>query len=480
MVEQRTTLRQLCLQYTNLAVDDISELEEMAAKLQFIAELTGTDIFIDALSKNGVDAIVLAWAYAKGNRSLYRSSVVGEMAYAASEPAVYQTFSTGKIARNIRGVSQEGVPIAQTVTPLFNTAGDMIGVLIMEKDISAEVYQEEQVEFLSRTAEHLSRSLMALTMTGWGWEEWLGNGIFVLNHKGEITYANKHAARLSGQLGGEEVLGKSFIAALPFTSLHDLAEGLKNPINFEFDDACYVVQAHPLIAGGELSGCVVSLQDVTELRQKERQLDMQSAIIQEINHRVKNTLQNVVSLLRLQMNRSKLEPVQQEFTACINRILSIARVHEVFAYQPWDCIDLQELAEYVLAKVVESQRLPAQTVNTQVLGQHIIISAAQAVPVGLVLNELVTNALKHGIKLAAYGEINVIIEQQQQEVRLTVSNDGCKPQQSPELIKNNKLGLYIVRLLICEQLGGVFDLRRENGATIAQVSFPLSSKEEEV
>ncbi|GBG56422.1 sensor histidine kinase [Sporomusaceae bacterium FL31] len=475
MAEQGSVLRQLCLQYTNLSIADIDELETMAAKLNFIAELTGTDIFIDAMSHNGVDAIVLAWAYSVG--SLYRSSVVGEMAYAISEPAVYRAFSTGKIVRNIRGVSQEGVPIAQTVVPLLNIAGNMIGVLIMEKDISAEIHQEEQVEFLSRTAEYLSQTLMAFTTTGWGWEEWLGNGIFVLNHKGQVTYTNKHAARLSGVFGGVDARGSNLITALSFDSVHDLVEGLKSPRNFEFGDSCYMFQAHPLVTAGELSGCVISLQDITELRQKERELDMQSAIIQEINHRVKNTLQNVVSLLRLQMHRSKFKTVQQEFTACINRILSIARVHEVFAYQPWDCINLQELAEYILTKVVESHVLPGQKIKTLVQGQNIIIPAGQAVPVGLVLNELIINGLKHGIKLASYGEIHIYVEEKEQIVYLSVFNNGCEVLPAYDIVKN-KLGLYIVRLLICEQLGGSFNLLHEEGWTIARVSFPVCSKEE--
>ena len=156
-------MRDLCLQYTDLTEQDIAVLERMEAQLPFIAELTETDIFIDAPASNGVDAIVLAWARPE-KHSLYGHSVVGELAYATREPAVYQCFSTGEMVRNVRGVSQEGVPIAQTVVPLCNETGRVVGVLIMEKDISEEIRQEAQVEFLSQTAEHLSSTLMALSM----------------------------------------------------------------------------------------------------------------------------------------------------------------------------------------------------------------------------------------------------------------------------------------------------------------------------
>jgi len=98
------TVKGLCIKYTNLNDADIKVLEAMALQIPYTAEMTGTDIFIDALSKDGVDAVVLAWAYPK-NRSLYGHSVVGEFAFATSEPAVYRTFQTGETSRNVRGGS---------------------------------------------------------------------------------------------------------------------------------------------------------------------------------------------------------------------------------------------------------------------------------------------------------------------------------------------------------------------------------------
>ena len=120
------TVKGLCIEYTNLAESDIEILEAMALQIPYTAEMTGTDIFIDAPLKDGVDAVVLAWACPK-NRSLYGHSVVGELAYATSEPAVYRTFKTGGTSRNVRGVSQEGVPIAQTVVAIRNATDKVIG-----------------------------------------------------------------------------------------------------------------------------------------------------------------------------------------------------------------------------------------------------------------------------------------------------------------------------------------------------------------
>ncbi len=477
MAETAQSLLQLCRTHTRLEEDEIRFLEDLADQLPFVAELTNNDIFIDALTGNRVDAIVLAWAR-PNSRSLYGHSVVGEIAYATREPAVYQCFSSGEMVRNVRGVSQEGVPIDQTVVPLRGASGRVVGVLIMERDITDEIRQEERVEFLSETAERLSSTLMSLSMTGFTWEEWLGNGIFVLDKKGTITYANKNAARLYRQYYGKEALSGDLMSDLLFDSLSNLLADLSNPRQYDFGDKSYLFQAHPLVAYGEVSGCVISLQDVTELRRKERQLSAQTAIIREIHHRVKNNLQNVVALLRLQMSRSESELVQAEFHACINRILSIARVHDVFASQRWDSLDLLELADYVLTRLIEAYVLPDQHIKKSVHGKSVRLPASQAVPMSLVLNELITNSLKHGIKTAPVGEISILVEQSDNTVHIIVSDSG----QGFDSVDLNNLdghfGLYVVNLLICEQLEGKLSIEHGGESTVAKVSFQMAFAEE--
>ena len=139
----------------------------------------------------------------------------------------------------LRGVSQEGVPIAQTVVPISNSQEKVIGVLIMERDISKELQQEERVEFLSHTAERLSSTLMFLSMTESTFEDWLGNGIFVLNRQGKITYANRTAAKLYKNHCKSEALGNDFCALISnCTSLEDVLERLQNSLELSIDGRC--------------------------------------------------------------------------------------------------------------------------------------------------------------------------------------------------------------------------------------------------
>ena len=472
-----STLRSLCQEHTSLTEEAIAALEQVEYSLPYLADITGTDVFIDVLTRNDVDSVVVAWA-SPGERSAYRRSVVGELAYPSSEPAVYRTLKTGQPSRDVRGVSQEGVPIAQTVVPIRDGAQNVIGVLIMERDISEELRQEEHVEFLSQTAERLSKTLMYLSTGGSTFDDWLGNGIFVLNSRGKITFANKSAAQMFRESCGMEPLGQDFCFGLVGVSgLGELLDQLKEPMEIAVSGRNYLFQAHPLVTYAELSGCVVSLQDITDLRRKEQALNAQSLVIKEIHHRVKNNLQNVAALLRLQMRRSGSEFIRAEFTESINRIISIAMVHEVFAHASWDFIDLKHLARRILEGLVHSAVLPGQTIAARVEGEEVELSSKQAVPLALVINELITNSLKHGIGNRPNGEIVVHIVSRGGQVILSVLDNGPEPAADFGQIPSNHLGLQIVDSLVREQLYGCFRMERCDGVTCTTVQFPVSSAE---
>ncbi|CDX01908.1 Signal transduction histidine kinase [Desulfitobacterium hafniense] len=469
----RQQLIDLCKEYTDLTDLDTEHLISIADKLPYIANLNETDIFIDALNRNGKNAIVLAWAR-PGSRSLYKRSVVGELAYDYSEPAVLRSLKTGEAYRNIRGESQEGVPIAQTVVPISNSERKIIGVLIMERDISEEIRQEKQVQFLSRTAEQLSNTLMHLSMDGHKFGDWLGNGIFILNGRGKITYANTIAAQIYRTHNKtEEPAGCMFdYSLINCSSMDEMLAYLKEPVEYAVNKMNYLFQAFPLVAYGELSGSVISVQDITDLRKKEQELNAQSIILKEIHHRVKNNLQNIAALLRLQMRRSDSELIRQEFEASINRIISIAIVHEVFAYDEWDYINVTDFLNRLLTFLVDSITSPEHKITTQIDGEGILLKSSQAVPLALVLNELLSNSLKHGLSQVAEGKLKIVLQEKEDRVNILISDNG--PGYDPNSLQSPKrLGLQIVYSLVEEQLQGRFRIKRTGTMTQASVSFPI-------
>ncbi len=466
-------IAEICTSYTDLTSDDIEIITDVALHIGMISELTGSDVFIDVLSRNEVDSVVLAWA-SPGPGSLYRKSVVREYAFAISEPAVYRTMKTGEPSRNIRGVSQEGIPIAQTVVPIRGGTGAVIGVLIMERNITTEVQEQRQVEFLSQTAEQLSNTLMHLSMTESSFKDWIGNGIFVLNSQGKITYANFEAAEMYRHRLEAEPLGNDFTLLFPeCKSIDFLFKYLQTPVEIRVDKKIYQLHGHNLINYGKPSGCVVSVSDITDLRMKEQELNMKSTIISEIHHRVKNNLQNIAALLRMQARRTDSEFIRGEFASSINRIISIALAYEIFAREPMESIDLIEMVRGILDSLRDSMVDVNGCFCFEVEGAVVRVSHSQAVPLALIINELVTNSVKHAISKRSEGVIKIKVVATPQRIMFYVADNGFA-ELSPDLLSCKKsLGLDIVRKLVAEQLGGRFTLARNNRTTYAVVSFPV-------
>ena len=144
-------LRELCRQNTDLTGEEIRRLELLADQLPLIAELTAADVFIDCPCADR--AIVVAHARPAGHPSAYTASVVGQFALPEDEPAVFQALKTGLAVCDLKAVTQEGRAVRQNAAPVRGEGGGVIGVLIRERDISADILQEKKYETLARSYE---------------------------------------------------------------------------------------------------------------------------------------------------------------------------------------------------------------------------------------------------------------------------------------------------------------------------------------
>lgn len=465
----KSKMIELCKDYTDLSDEDIQILVEFDEKIGSMALLTSNDIFIDALTSNQQDSVVLAWARPE-KKSLYNKSVVGDLAYSENEPGVYQTITSGKISRAIRGVSQEGVPIAQTVVPIKNQ-NKIIGVLIMERDITREIEQEQEVNVLKETVEFLKKSLIELNISESYFADWFNNGIFVLNKECCIIYVNKAAHDLYLKEENAEPMGSDLSKFLgSFRDIGDMLDKISSPTEVGYHDEVYNFHIHPIGIQDDLEGAVIIVQDMTELRIKERELQGKDMLIREIHHRVKNNLQNIAAILQLQMRRTNSEEARNAFQASISRILSIAAAQNVFSRASFDTVKLKELLSYILTSTLDSYKLENQNIIAVVEGHNIEISSTQAIPVALIANEVISNSMKHGIKNDESGEIRINITENEGLVSMEFYDSG-QNELHYDTNDENKLGLQIVKALSLEQLGGSFMISRANGETKAEVVF---------
>jgi two-component sensor histidine kinase len=375
---------------------------------------------------------------------------------------------TGEVSRAISGVSQEGVPIAQTVVPIKN--GDkIIGVLIMERDITREIEQEQEVNVLKETVEFLKKSLMELNIVESYFADWFNNGIFVLNSECKIIYVNKAAHDLYVREENKDPMGNDLSKLLgPFKDLSDMLGKISSPTELALRDEVYNMHIHPIGIQDELEGAVIIAQDMTELRIKERELQGKDMLIREIHHRVKNNLQNIAAILQLQMRRTNSEEARNSFQASISRIMSIAAAQNVFSRQNIDTLRLKELLSYVLNTTLDSYKFEYQNILAVVEGRNIEISSSQAIPIALVANEVISNSMKHGIKGGETGEIRINISENENLIIMEFYDTG-KNDLTIDSNDKNKLGLQIVKALTEEQLGGKFSICKVNGETKAEI-----------
>jgi two-component sensor histidine kinase len=245
----------------------------------------------------------------------------------------------------------------------------------------------------------------------------------------------------------------------------------------EANDGTMRVRTVPLTPQGERIGAMVLVRDVTELRRRDRELVTKDATIREIHHRVKNNLQSVAALLRLQARRLDEPRGKAALNEAVRRVGSIAIVHETLSQTLDERVEFDEIADRVLAMVVDYSAASGGAGGRGVLSRRVgtfgVLPAQVATPLAMVLTELLQNAFEHGLD-GAGSSLEVTALRQDGRLRITVSDDGrgLPPGFDPHSAGN--LGLQIVRTLVGGELGGSFDMTaREGGGTVVTVDLPV-------
>ncbi len=204
-------------------------------------------------------------------------------------------------------------------------------------------------------------------------------------------------------------------------------------------------------------------------------LQVRNTLMQEMHHRVKNNLQQVASLLRLQIRQSHYKDPQQALTDSLGRILAIASVHELLSRDDLDHVDVRSIAETLGAQLQSSMVMPNKHIRFSIRGDEIYLNTNQATQVALIMNELIQNAVEHGFSVANEGEVHVSIEEKDGEIGLWVSNDGDPLAEDFDMSKG-QLGLQIIQSL-ARALGGYFRLENRLGWAVAEVKFTRARAE---
>ena len=307
----------------------------------------------------------------------------------------------------------------------------------------------------------------------------VGDGFVRTDVAGLVRYASPNALSAFRRLGLTGDLIGTHLGEVA-TALVDRRPTDRGPLGLFADEAggetdlenaaaSLMARVIPLRSAAGRDGNLILLRDVTELRLRERELVSKEATIREIHHRVKNNLQTVAALLRLQARRSDLPEARTALQEAERRVASIALVHETLSRSFDDVVNFDEIADGLLRSVLDLSDLGDRRLVADRIGSFGALPGSVATSLAMVITELVQNAVTHGFDPSSDrpGTVTLAVNRIRDRLRLRVTDDGSGL--PPGFSDTGSLGLSIVTTLVEDELGGSlqFESNRQGGTTVA-------------
>ncbi|HEV7830445.1 MAG TPA: histidine kinase N-terminal domain-containing protein [Pseudonocardiaceae bacterium] len=491
-----STLSELLGRHTQLPGAAVGHLQRIVAEWQLLADLAFADLLMWVpLHVAGSPEGFLCVAHVRPTTgpTVHPEDVVGARAADNERVRLRQAIVHGGILREEQPSWLLGVPVRREVVPV-RLGERSIAVLGREANLAVpRVPSPLEIAYLG-IATDLCQMLAdgtfpdADTTPDRHGGPRAGDGLLRLDPHGIVIYASPNALSAYHRMGHAAELRGEQLAPLtrrlisdPFDAA-EVAQRIRSAIQgspsarIEADaaGATMLYRALPLRPRGEPAGALVLVRDVTELRSRDRALLSKDATIREIHHRVKNNLQTVAALLRLQSRRTANVEARQALQESVRRVASIAMVHETLSISLDERVNLDEVVDKVLAMVAEVSGEESRIVVRRE-GAFGVLAAELATPLVMVLTELVQNAVEHAFDADRGGEVVLRAERSAGSLEVTVSDDGRGLPPDFSLAQAERLGLQIVRTLVGSELRGSLDLqRRQPRGTLAVLSLPLT------
>ena len=457
------SLEELAKKNSDLEDDSISYLQDLTRSWGLLADLSFSDLLLYLPTKESpVDSFVLlAHVRPTTSTTLYRADLVGQKFEAQSRPVVSETFLTAQISNGKVPVGGDREISVMAIPVIWK--GETVAILASEKAFVGEPPRSEMertyLSIFDRFAEMFGRGEFP-----YGEESRfrhrmprLGDGLLLVNTDGQIEFASPNAVSLLHRLGWHRpVVGSRFEEIGLSSKILNEAFSLKSSVTDELEreDKTFVVShCFPLLHSGKATGAAVLVRAVTELRRRDRQLISKDATIREIHHRVKNNLQTISSLLRIQGRRLDSDEAQMALNESVRRIGAIAVVHETLAVSQEG-----EVMRPLVELVKEGLSSPVKPVSIEVSGDTGLLPSEVTTTLAVVVTELLQNALDHGFKPASEelenGKVDVLLSKNEEAVMVEVSDNGVGLPEGFDIEKNVGLGLTIVKTFIQQELEG--------------------------
>lgn len=459
------TLAELTRQNTTLSRDEIDHLQRLVADWGILADFCFADLLLSVQGTDG-DWHIVAQVRPATGPTLYTADYVGVKASVPEAAILNEVLATGGMAG---GEVKEPEPTQVMAIPV-RFKGRLVAVLTREWStrISRHAGELEQsyLSIFDRLATMIAEGSFPFegrkgTITA---APRVGDGVMVVDADARVQFGSPNAISALHRVGiNANVLGMR-LAELGFndTPVRSSFER-REPVIEEFEqtaDVTLLTYSIPLLAAGKVTGGVLLLRDVSELRRRDRLLLSKDATIREIHHRVKNNLQTISSLLRLQARRLTSGEAKAAVNESVRRIRTIALVHETLSREAGDDVAFTEIVRPLLRLVEEGLQSPDRPVRFRVSGEGGKLPAIVATPLSVVLTELLQNAVDHGFpEGSGGGNVTVNLVNDGTALTIAVTDDGVGVPEEFSLDSATGLGLVIVRTLVTTELAGTIEMR---------------------
>jgi len=305
----------------------------------------------------------------------------------------------------------------------------------------------------------------------------VGDGVMVLDADARVRYSSPNAVSALHRVGISANATGLRLAELGFDDGPVRASfERREPVVEEVEqtpEITLLIRCIPILDDRQVTGGVLLIRDVSELRRRDRLLVSKDATIREIHHRVKNNLQTISSLLRLQGRRLSSPEAKAAIGESVRRIRTIALVHETLSREAGDDIDFVEIVHPLARMAEESLQSPDRPVHFRVEGDGGKLPATIATPLAVVLTELFQNAVDHAFT-AGGRTVSVVVLLANDATTLSVSvvDDGSGLPPGFSLDTATGLGLSIVRTLVTTELGGTIEVRPATDEELTAAGLP--------
>ncbi|QIK84149.1 sensor histidine kinase [Sanguibacter sp. HDW7] len=460
-------MSELISRHSSLDPADVDWLHLLAGDWQVISDLAFADLVLWLPTDDG-ELVAIAHCRPSTGATVHYDDIVGTVAPSGRRAQLLEAFDDRRVHREREprwlgayAVREEFVPVVR--------AGRAIAVLVRQTYLGSgrtpSRLELNYVEAAEGLLGMISRGEFPQSDSATGPRRGaprVGDGLLRLNAEGEVLYASPNALSCFHRLGvygplvGEslvEITADLLVQQAPVDESLPVVMMGRAPWRTELESArvSLSVRSLPITEDGRRMGAVLLCRDVTEVRRRERELITKDATIREIHHRVKNNLQTVAALLRLQARRMHVPEARAALEEAMRRVDTIALVHQALSQTLEEEVEFDDMVGRVLrlAADIASADTSVRTISEGTFG---LVHAEDATPLALVLTELVTNAVEHGFPDRATGNVRITTTREGHDLTVHIVDDGIGL--SPDHGPGSGLGTQIVRTLVQNELHG--------------------------